>query len=417
MYLDGGPGGNTIASLRYTLPAFEPFLEGHDLVFFDQRGVGSSSPSLECQGLRPLFYSVLGENLSTEEYRRRILEEAEDCREDLLARGADLRAYNSAENAADVEDLRRLLGYETWNLFGISYGTRLALTVMRDYPNGLRSVVLDSVYPLQVNLFTEGLDNVARVLRLLFDSCSADPACAAAYPDLESVFYQEADALERQPVDVPLRDPLSARYQLAQFDGEALLDTVVRGLHAAPVIPLLPRLIYDVRRGNFELAALIASTTLSESDLLSIGAYLSIECNDEAPFSRVKDASASVARHPELTRYGPAQDATLVLDVCRAWMGTDTPVDPLGNTPVVSAVPTLIFAGGYDPVTPPAWAQAAAAGLENSHYVEFPDAGHGIALSSPCSAGIVVRFWEDPAAAPDSSCVSSTGPTFAGPSR
>lgn len=416
VYLDGGPGGNTIGSLPYILPAFEPFLEGHDFVFFDQRGVGSSSPSLECPRLKPLFYTVLGEDLTPEEYRRRTLEAAEECRRELTSRGADLTAYNSAENAADVEDLRRVLGYEKWDLFGISYGTRLALTVMRDHPQGLRSVVLDSVYPLQANLFTEHLDNVARAAGLLFDSCSADAACAGGYPDLETVFYQQVDTLELQPVEVPLRNPFSSRYQLVQFDGETLLDTFIRGLYMTEAIPLLPKMIYDVHDGNFDLAALIASTTLLESDLLSIGMYLSVECNDEAPFTSAEDAGAPVARHPELTRHGEAQDATLILDVCEAWTGDHISADPRENAPVVSAVPALVLAGGYDPVTPPAWAQLVASDLENGHYVEFPDAGHGVAPSNACAAAIVLSFWEDPSAPPDSSCVTGGGPDFAGPS-
>ena len=415
LYLDGGPGGNTIASLQYVLPAFEPFLENHDFVFFDQRGVGSSSPSLECPGLKQFFYTVLGEDLAPEEYRRRTLDATEECLRDLTSRGANISAYNSVENAADVEDLRRVLGYEQWNLFGISYGTRLALTVMRDFPAGVRSAVLDSVYPLQVNLFTENLDNTARSLRLLFDSCSADPVCAANYPDLETVFYEQVDALEQQPVEVPLQNPLNARYQLVQFDGEALLEVLVQGLYLTDALPLLPRMVYDVRDGNFELAALFASTGLAESDLLSIGMYLSVECNDEAPFSNPEDAGAAAGRNPDLARYGGADDTTLVLDVCRAWTGAETGADPAENAPVTSDIPALVLAGAYDPVTPPAWAQAAASDLANSHYVEFPNAGHGVAPGDDCATALVTAFWENPSAAPDITCVPTTGPSFIGP--
>jgi pimeloyl-ACP methyl ester carboxylesterase len=69
------------------------------------------------------------------------------CRDRLIQEGIDLSAYNSAASAADVNDLRIALGYDQVNLYGVSYGSRLALTVMRDYPGILRSVILDSTYP------------------------------------------------------------------------------------------------------------------------------------------------------------------------------------------------------------------------------------------------------------------------------
>ena len=82
------------------------------------------------------------------------------------------------------------LGYDEWNLYGISYGTRLALTVMRDDPEGVRSMILDSVYPLEVNLYTSVLDNVDRAFTTLFTACESDSACSERYPGLGKTFYE-----------------------------------------------------------------------------------------------------------------------------------------------------------------------------------------------------------------------------------
>ncbi|MCA9904902.1 MAG: alpha/beta fold hydrolase, partial [Anaerolineae bacterium] len=136
IYLAGGPGGNAVDELEAWVDI--PYIQDRDLILLDQRGTGYSFPSLNCPEI----------------------EESEDdatqaCRDRLVADGVNLQAYNSAENAADVADLRVALGYDEWNLYGISYGTRLAQTIVRDYPQGIRSVILDSAYPLAANLQVE----------------------------------------------------------------------------------------------------------------------------------------------------------------------------------------------------------------------------------------------------------------------
>jgi pimeloyl-ACP methyl ester carboxylesterase len=106
------------------------------------------------------------------------------CHDRLIAEGVDLSAYNSSTSAADVNDLRLVLGYNQLNLYAVSYGTRLALTILRDDPQAIRSAVLDSAYPLEVNLYTSLAANAERSFNVLFDRCAADSACNLSYPDL-----------------------------------------------------------------------------------------------------------------------------------------------------------------------------------------------------------------------------------------
>ncbi|CAH2400317.1 hypothetical protein MES5069_250083 [Mesorhizobium escarrei] len=73
------------------------------------------------------------------------------CRGALIAKGIDLSAYNTAENAADINDVRKSLGIEKWVLYGVSYGTRLALEVMNEHPEGISASILDSVLPLDID--------------------------------------------------------------------------------------------------------------------------------------------------------------------------------------------------------------------------------------------------------------------------
>ena len=165
-----GPGGDALEIVPLVFAdRFAPFLADRDFIMFDQRGTGFSEPSLACPETLELAFETIELELTDEESRTLSLEALNECRDRLAADGIDFTAYNSAENAADVNDLRIAMGYEEWNLYGISYGTRLAQTVVRDYPEGIRSIILDSAYPIESNLLTETPANLDRALTELFD--------------------------------------------------------------------------------------------------------------------------------------------------------------------------------------------------------------------------------------------------------
>jgi pimeloyl-ACP methyl ester carboxylesterase len=181
VYLEGGPGGSSLEFLnlvydRRYAPVFEA---GRDIILFDQRGVGVSRPPLDCPEQDALFFELLdnevnGKTQTEEEMDQLNIEAMAVCASNLSS-NADLADFTTNANAADVKDLAQALGYEQVNLWGTSYGTRLALEVMRDYPEILRSVVLDSTLPPQVNLFEEVPTNQMRSFDLVFDGCAADP--------------------------------------------------------------------------------------------------------------------------------------------------------------------------------------------------------------------------------------------------
>ena len=175
VYLAGGPGGSAIDDFVADPEGWQyPFTNARDLVLIDQRGTGYSIPTLDCP--------ELAEEVAFEDENPEVT-----CHNRLLEEGIDLTAYNTAENAADVAALREELGIESWDLLGISYGTRLALEIMRDYPQGVRSVVLDSVFP--PNADTPGEEALAPLwsLQWLFQECANDGYCSENYPDLETI--------------------------------------------------------------------------------------------------------------------------------------------------------------------------------------------------------------------------------------
>lgn len=186
VFLTGGPGEAALSLTPLIIQSFAPVLAQRDLILVDQRGTGFSQPSLDCVTSANMTEAgfMLGVTQESERpfFLQLVTEALIECGLEYESEGVDLSAYNSVENAADLEDLRIALGYETWNLFGASYGTRLALTAMQYRPETIRSAVLDSTYPLQANFHTDTFLSFNRSLTRLFDACAADPDCNAVYP-------------------------------------------------------------------------------------------------------------------------------------------------------------------------------------------------------------------------------------------
>jgi pimeloyl-ACP methyl ester carboxylesterase len=135
MFLQGGPG---VESIDMSVALFEdyvsPILQEHDMVFFDPRGTGRSKPALDCPDLNQAFMDAYFQNRSQDEAFKDFSATWSKCHERFVAEGIDPAAFNTSQSAADVRDIVKALGYQKVNLLGISYGTRLGLTVMRNYP-------------------------------------------------------------------------------------------------------------------------------------------------------------------------------------------------------------------------------------------------------------------------------------------
>jgi pimeloyl-ACP methyl ester carboxylesterase len=196
VFLTGGPGGPSLSGLRSRLAGrlWRELRAERDLVFLDVRGTGYSEPEF-CPELSAALYRLSFEALPEAERRHRSRQAMAECRDRMIASGVDLAAYHSTITARDLADLRVALGYEQWNLYGASYGTRLTLVTMRDAPQGIRSVILEAVIP--PNAPEQRLTNYDRAISHLFDACAADAGCAADYADLERRFYAMLGDLER----------------------------------------------------------------------------------------------------------------------------------------------------------------------------------------------------------------------------
>ncbi len=416
VFLGGGPGGWVLdaALPSFTADIAAPIQSKRDIVLLDQRGTGRSRPALDCPE-EVAQRDRYAEDLTPEEELERDVPLLLACRDRLAAEGNDLGAYNSAAIAIDVADLMDALGYEQWNVYGLSYGTRVGLTALREVSEGrIRSVVLDSVLPPQKDPTGFG-PAIERSLRLMFADCDADPGCRSAYPNLEQTFFQlveqfNAAPVTLMPIDSSTDQPFTVvftGYRMARLAGFALAD--------ASLLPFVPLLLRSLAQGDTTLLT-IALAQLAVPLLNSTGMTYSVLCFEDAPFVTpeiLEMANRDV--HPDILRAVGSDVEVIERRVCPLW-GTPPP-DPVENQPVFSTVPALILAGEYDVSTPPSLARLAAETLPNSFYFEFRGLGHvvltqQVAASGPaaCSLRLIAEFLDDPTREPDGACVAATPP-------
>ena len=407
VYLEGGPGGEALESLPFSYETLvKPLDAERTVIVFDQRGVGYSEPSLSCPQTRRLVFDLLAEDLPTEEWLDRFTAVLYECREPWVSGGIDLSNFNSAASAADVADLRAALGYPEWDLYGISYGTRLALTVMRDHPEGVRSAVLDSAYPPQVDEIALILRGASGALDELFSACAADPYCRSTYGDLESLLFSLVDRLNDSPAEIEVIDYLSLRTYPALLDGDSLLGLVFQALYAEWTFPRIPKALAEIRDGRYTSAEELMSLFLANEAFFSIGQFLSIGCREEAPFSDMDLVRSEREAHPRLVSLveGSLIQSERASEFCAAW-GAGA-AGPIENQPVESSIPALVAAGRFDPVTPPDYGRRASEHLDNAWFVEFPTLSHGVTTVEGCPRSIMLDFLADPSGELDTACIA-----------
>lgn len=404
LFLDGGPGGFTLDYIQYLASQFNFARASRDVIFFDQRGVGYSTPSLNCPEAEEQWYLDWTQDLRMSEANANYFQALKTCRARLQAQGIDLSGYTSAASAADVDSLRKALGISHWNLYGSSYGTRLALTVMRDFPEGVRSVVLDSSLPIQVNLFETIALNSERTLELVFTRCAADPVCLKDYPDLEDSFYDLVDQLDVQPLTFDIYRASTGKFYKVVLNGDRFIWLTFRMLYMGDQFSTLPWRVESMLAGNTGGLGEYLQYFIFFDDVWNEGMFYSLHCYEEVPFfsqEAWEQNNTSVnSRWAEAFGKGEAAEG------CTAWGLGDPP--PMENQPVSSDIPTLILAGEFDPITPPTWGRLVTESVSNSQLVEFSTFGHGVLGSGSdrgaCSFSIVKAFLDEPGSKINAAC-------------
>lgn len=366
LFINGGPGGATLALLPRILENYAAILAERDMIFFDPRGVGFSTPALDCTPEAAALYPRTVDIM----FGGDLVPVARACRARLAAQGVDVAQYTTAALAQDIDRLRAALGYDDWHVYSSSYGTQVALFLLRDFPQGVRSVVLDSTIP-------PGVYDQAPRLQGVFALCAADFVCRAAYPQLQAQYAELIARLEAAPMTLS-----GVTLSGQQLDG--LLNNVLApNMYAAAT---LPALIGDLSEGDGsrldELFENVSAPLEAGSSALSGAAFTTL-CRETVP-------------------YMSGSNGLLTPEICAAW-DAGRPFARV-TQPVQSAVPTLLIAGTYDVLTPLANAEYAAQGLSRGQIVQVP-AGHATTImGAPCLTQMAASFYNNPDAL-DTGCV------------
>ncbi len=403
----GGPGTSAVDLYTSAAGPFDRIRRDRDIILLDQRGTGRSH-RLDCD------YS--NQNLFERVEEVRLAEETRKCRQE-LEKTSDLRQYTTSIAVRDLDDVRRALGYERINLFGNSYGTRVAQHYARRYPQATRALILDGVVNPEVVLGPAIALDAEHALERILARCAKDTACAKAFQDPAADYRALRARLAARPVPTMVSDAATGRpidFDFTLRHLSAVLRFASYNDDQAALLPLSLRMA--THENNYTpLARQFRVFALSLESAFAYGMHNSVACSEDTPLI---DTSKLDLQALNATHMGAEQVLQLV-EGCKEW--PRGPVDDDLHAPLRSSAAALLLSGADDPVTPPEYAAAAQRGFADSRHVIIAGHGHG-QYGAPCVDRIMAAFIEAGTAKNlDTSCTGKLKPmpffiTLAGPS-
>jgi pimeloyl-ACP methyl ester carboxylesterase len=360
-FLAGGPGQAATESYPLLSIAFNNIHQSRDIVLVDQRGSGHSNP-LTCPAPASDTQDAGGANS--------LADWAAGCLKQL---DGDPRFYTTSIAVQDLDQVRAALGYERVNLYGVSYGTRVALTYLRQFPERVRAVILDGVVPQTEDLGLNVARNAQQALDMIFQRCFEDTACQASFPELSSEFTDLVESLQSSPVKTNVAHPVSGEIQAFEFTRDVLANTIRLLSYTSETAALLPLQIHTAYSSmDYSLLAaqyLIVSDQVDQG--IANGLNYAVLCSEDVPFFTL----AQAAQANQGTYMGNLQTDQL-FEICKVWPRGEIPAD--FKQAVQSNAPVLMLSGEDDPVTPVSNAEIAAQTLTNSLSLVASGQGHNV---------------------------------------
>jgi pimeloyl-ACP methyl ester carboxylesterase len=375
-FLAGGPGQSAIDLAGPIQAMLSRFGNRRDIVLIDQRGTGRSA-TLMCEAPNP--WLPLAEGASAEAGIDRLRRCAAELQK--LPHG-DLRYYTTSIAVGDAEAVRKALGVAKINLIGASYGTRVALEYLRQFPQQARSAVLDGVAPPDMGLVASFSTDNQAALDAVWNACEADPRCRSRYPDIEKSWQSLLAGL---PKSVTVAHPMNGRMEQLELTRLAVLGAVRSALYAPAVAAVVPGVIHAASQGSYAPLMALSQTMGPRNLRLAEGMHFAVVCSEDDP-------SDSKGRQAPGDDFGDSFE-TVYASVCQAWPRAKVSDDFRLVPP--TQVPVLMMSGGADPATPPHHGQRVTERLGPSAvHLVIPHAAHGV-LGLACVRDTVYRFVED----------------------
>ncbi len=415
VWLAGGPGDDAITEIPWAIAG--GLNRNRDVIFMSQRGTYSARPKLTCPVVDRWAEKTLNLPYDAPATGHAYVAATKKCRAQLLKKGVDLSAYNSLESSNDLDELRRALGVKEWNVYGISYGTDLALNYMRMHPQGIRSVGIDGIFPPPLAGGVAAETSAGEGINAVSKACSEDARCHRRYGDIGATWrrlvrkYQAAPRTVRVPVQ-----GVKGKVAVKISGGMLLQWTVSPGTHLAGKVPAD---VDALAHGNpVPIASSWAAPKLNPAGIgvLSNGLFYGVSCGEWVPYESEASVIAAARRaFPTLPRsiWKNAPNLPFMRQNCAAWKVPKVPAEVRDVTH--SRIPTLVISAQYDGQTAASFGPLVARTLPNSTVVTIPNVAH-VAFASPspqanACAQRIARSFFDVLGEAETGCIAKVPPT------
>ncbi len=381
LFLEGGPGGAASQGYLQIDKVFRDLVKHRDFYLLDQRGTGHSN-SLGCGDLVKDEEILLTQD-NPALLRKLLLK----CLQGLPG---NPRFYTTSVAIKDFEQIREALNVKQWNLFGVSYGTRVALHYMRKHPASIRTATLDSIVPPRLALGADVAPNSQKILSWLYKRCVQNVECDTNFPDLADEVENLFSRLKKSPVEIKVENFSTGELEDTVFTYAHLTGLVRLYLYSPTTLSLLPPMLYEAAAKNNYAPLVRASNSVFSSveNALSLGMHNSVICTEDYPFFQ----SNKNNQDENTNTYMGTKFLEDIRTICEVW--PQGIIDADFKEKLISDIPTLLFSGEYDPITPADYAERVLQGLSRAKHWVLKGQGH-FASTGGCTPHIVEKFVND----------------------
>ena len=398
IYTVGGPGSTTMPSSPFM--SYYKYLDDRDFILIEQRGNHYAKPHLACPEWAKAIYESNLPDFDSSKYDSLFEVAAKSCRDRLIKKDIDLNSYNTNEIAADINDLVITLDIKEYNLLTISYSTKIAQVLLRDYPERIRSVVMDSPLPLEVNYDEESLGNLMQSVEKLLSDCESDKNCNNTFPNIKKNFFDYLQEKTKDPLVVTIENPKNGKAETFYLKGEDLI-TVFTYASTGDVINIPLEINKLLNTDLTSVKEQLSYLFQEPSDGAGLGMRLSVWCAEEHPFNSQEMIASETKKYPQIEGLSPA---VFEKEICDIW--DVKKVSEIENQPIKSEVPVLLINGEYDNETPLKWAESMKYNLSNNFHLIFKGWKHTPTTNwgNQCAMQAANDFFNNPSVRPNPEC-------------
>ena len=386
LYTAGGPGASSLRGVRFVHN--RAFMKDRDYIAFEQRGTEFAKPWLNCFEVSDAVKESYRKDLNKDSM---ILMGVKACRKRLVSEGIDLSAYNTIENAADIEDLRSTLNIDSINLIGISYSGGLMMTVMRNYPQHIRSVILDSALPGFVNYEEDAVFSINEAFDKIFSNCDRDSTDKVKYGNLRQHFHDYLNSITNKTFYLTYKEKDKPDSIRIKYTRDEVIDVLMNKLQSNRELKNVPYIITQLMADNQKAYMTEYFDGVFSGGTSTAGMRFSMYCSEQINYADQKVIDKQNVMFPYFAGYH-FNDANH--PICDCWNVRS--VDPIAKTPVYSHIPTLLGSGDTDPYCRPYYNDLIHHYMPNSQRLIFTDKTHAPLLNTREGDGLIGAFLEHP---------------------